>query len=91
MDRYAQLLKSWPVSFEGRQVDNVISRVRLPGALDDAALGSLSMPLKVVLGDRDVFFGADTVAHRISALAPTPMSCAFPMQAMVSLNPHRSS
>jgi pimeloyl-ACP methyl ester carboxylesterase len=49
---------------------NVISRVRLPGALSDEALRSLSMPLKVVLGDRDVFFNADAVAHRIRVLAP---------------------
>jgi pimeloyl-ACP methyl ester carboxylesterase len=49
---------------------NVISRVRLPVPLTDAALRSLSMPLRVVLGEQDVFFPTDTVARRISALAP---------------------
>jgi pimeloyl-ACP methyl ester carboxylesterase len=38
--------------------------------LGDDALASISMPLKVVLGDRDIFFNADAAAHRIRALVP---------------------
>jgi pimeloyl-ACP methyl ester carboxylesterase len=49
---------------------NVIARRRLPGVLDDAALAALSMPFKIVLGGRDIFFDAAAAASRVRALVP---------------------
>lgn len=49
---------------------SVIARLRLPTVLDDAALRSLSLPVKVVLGGRDVFFDAAAATRRLQALVP---------------------
>jgi pimeloyl-ACP methyl ester carboxylesterase len=49
---------------------NVIGRARLPGVLSDAALASISMPLKIILGERDVFFNTAAAARRVLSLAP---------------------
>lgn len=49
---------------------SVVARMRLPTVLDDAVLRSLSLPLRVVLGGRDVFFDAATATRRLQALLP---------------------
>jgi pimeloyl-ACP methyl ester carboxylesterase len=49
---------------------SVISRTRLPTVLTDQRLRALTMPLRIVLGETDVFFDSEAVSHRLKHLLP---------------------
>jgi pimeloyl-ACP methyl ester carboxylesterase len=50
---------------------SVISRTRLPTVLEDQKIRALTMPLRFVLGEEDVFFDSEAVRRRVRQLLPT--------------------
>lgn len=61
-----------------------LGRTRLPRPFDDAALASLTVPVRVVVGGRDIYFDALAVRRRIETLVPDAVVRFLPTRGMGS-------